>query len=282
MTTTTTHSFLYYKGKDIASVLLTSLFLLLIFFTGCSSPGIKTAAENTEAQEDQNEEIEKPDNIQISQFIIGIGDSIDISVYRHDDLQRSVRVNNSGKIMFPLIGDVQAAGIGIFDLREELKERLSYYIVDPQVMVNVTGIQSKKAIVLGEVNSPGFFVLDTDISVIEAISRAGGATSNAKLGNVVLMRRAKEDKPKIYALNMNDVWKKGDVSQNMMLEHGDVVFVPRMVISNIARYFSYFQQIFSAIISFESGVILYPQARDVLTHGETETGGGTTINIPVN
>lgn len=281
MITIDIRSFMNYRGKGITPALLTSLFFLLFFFTGCTSTGVKTAVENTETQENQNEEAERPDNIEISQFILGVGDSIDISVYRHDDLQRSVRVNNSGRIMFPLIGDVQVAGVGIFDLREELKERLSHYIVAPQVMVNVSGIQSKKTIVLGEVNSPGFFVLDTDISVVEAISRAGGATSNAKLGNVVLMRRDK-DKPKIYALNIKDVWKKGDLSQNMMLEHGDIVFVPRMVISNIARYFSYFQQIFSAIISFESGVILYPQARDVLTHGETEAGGGTTINIPVN
>ncbi|MCF6147049.1 MAG: hypothetical protein E3K37_00140 [Candidatus Kuenenia sp.] len=281
MITINTRSFINYRGKGIVPTLLPSLILLLIFFAGCTSTGVKTAVENTEAQGDQNEEIEGPSNIEISQFIIGVGDSVDIAVYRHDDLQSSIRVNNSGKIMFPLIGDVQVAGVGIFDLRKELESRLSHYVVNPQVMVNVTGIQSKKTIVLGEVNSPGFFVLDTDISVVEAISRAGGATSNAKLGNVVLMRRDK-DKPKIYALNIKDVWKNGDLSQNMMLEHGDIIFVPRMIISNIARYFSYFQQMFSAIISFESGVILYPQARDVLTHGETEAGGGTTINIPVN
>ncbi len=281
MKTVNTCSVMYYKKKCITPMLLTAFILLFVFLNGCASTGVKPVAENPAAPVDQGEEFERLDTIKISQFILGVGDSVEISVYRHDDLQRSVRVNNSGKIMFPLIGDVQVAGVGVFDLREQLEKRLSHYLVDPQVMVNVTSIQSKKAIVIGEVNSPGFFVLDTDISVIEAISRAGGATSNAKLENVILMRRD-EGKPKIYALNTKDVWKKGDFSQNMMLEHGDIIFVPTMIISSVARYFSYFQQIFSTIIGFESGIILYPQARDVLTHGETDAGGGTTINIPVN
>src|SRR3990172_1539995 len=152
--------------------LLSILPLLISLLIGCASTGINTKNENTKktGDENPNEHTEKIDNIKISEFILGIGDTVEISVYRQDDLQRTVRIGHSGIITLPLIGDVQAAGKDIFKLREEIKERLSKYLTDPQVIVNVTTVQSQKIIVLGEINSPGIFTLEYDINVVEAIS----------------------------------------------------------------------------------------------------------------
>ena len=199
--------------------LLSILPLLISLLIGCASTGINTKEENTEKAEakDQNEKIDNI-SIRMSTFILGIGDTVEISVYRQDDLQRTVRIGHSGIITLPLIGDVQAAGKDIFKLREEIKERLSKYLTDPQVIVNVTTVQSQKIIVLGEVNSPGIFTLEYDINVVEAISRAGGMTNDAKLNNVLLIRR-EQGKPTASVLNLKKALKEGDITPQTAAAH---------------------------------------------------------------
>ena len=242
--------------------LLSILPLLISLLIGCASTGIKTKEENTEKAEakDQNEKI---DNIKISEFILGIGDTIEISVYRQDDLRRIIKIDHSGRIMFPLIGDIQAAGIGIFKLRDEIKERLSKYLVDPQVVVDVSTVQSQKIMVLGEVNNPGVFTLDTDIGILESISKAGGMTRDAKIGNVLLIRKG-QGKPVVMSLNLKKVLKEGDVSQNRMLQNGDIIYLPAVTIANVSRYFSHISQILSPFVNLESGIVLWPSVKDVL------------------
>ncbi len=253
--------------------LLSILPLLISLLIGCASTGINTKEENTEKAEakDQNEKI---DNIKISEFILGIGDTVEISVYRQDDLQRTVRIGHSGIITFPLIGDIQAAGKDIFKLREEIKERLSKYLIDPQVIVNVTTVQSQKIIVLGEVNSPGIFTLEYDINVVEAISRAGGMTNDAKLNNVLLIRR-EQGKPTLISLNLKKAFKEGDTSQNVQLVNGDILYLPAVTIANVSRYFAHISQIISPFVNLESGIVLWPQVKKVLQGKETE-------NVPLS
>lgn len=255
--------------------LLSILPLLISLLIGCASTGINTKEENTEKAEakDQNEKI---DNIKISEFILGIGDTIEISVYRQDDLQRTIRIDLSGRIMFPLIGDVQAAGKGIYKLRDEIKERLLKYLTDPQVFVNVTTVQSQKIMVLGEVNNPGVFTLDLDISVLEAITKAGGMTPNAKLANVLLIRRD-DEKPAMVSLNLKKTFKEGDTSQNWMLKNGDIVYLPAITIANVSRYFSHISEILSPFINLESGMVLWPQVKKVLQGKEI---GDVPLSIP--
>ena len=259
--------------------LLSILPLLISLLIGCASTGINTKNENTKktGDENPNEHTEKIDNIKISEFILGVGDTIEISVYRQDDLQRTVRIDHSGRIMFPLIGDVQAAGKGIFKLRDEIKEGLSKYLIDPQVFVSISAVQSQKIMVLGEVNTPGVFTLDTDINVLEAITKAGGMTTNAKLANVLLISRD-DGKPTIASLNLKKALKEGATSQNWMLKNGDIVYLPATTIANVSRYFSHISQILSPFVNFESGVVLWPIAKDVLRGGEGI--GGAPLTIP--
>ena len=258
--------------------LLSILPLLISLLIGCASTSINTKDENTKntGGENPNEHTEKIDNIKISEFILGVGDTIEISVYRQDDLKRIIKIDHSGRIMFPLIGDVQAAGIGIFKLRDEIKERLSKYLVDPQVVVDVSTVQSQKIMVLGEVNNPGVFALDTDMDILEALSKAGGMTKDAKIANVLLIRRG-QGRPEVMSLNLKKVLKGGDISQNLILKNGDIAYLPAVTIANVSRYFSHISQILAPFVSFESGVVLWPMVKDVLQ------GKGTVapLSIPL-
>jgi len=122
--------------------------LVAVLFAGCATMEKKTPVAVSPA------ESPRIAAVHLADFVVGVGDTLQISVYRRTELAMTARVNSSGRIMFPLIGDVEAAGKGVFQLRDEIRSRLSRYLVNPQVSVAVTAVQSQKALVLGEVRTP--------------------------------------------------------------------------------------------------------------------------------
>ena len=213
------------------------------------------------------EEAEKENVPKVTEFIVGPGDRLRIIVYRNDDLTRDVWIDHSGKIMYPLTGDIQAAGLSIFKLRDSIRDGLSQYIVDPQISVDILSIESQKIIVLGEVASPGFFPAGTSMTIVEVIARAGGVTPDAKQKNVLLIRGGMEN-PELRVLNVENILKKGDLTQNIVLRGGDIIYMPRTTISDVAKFFAYLSNIISPIVSGE---------RVYLLGKEIVTGEATTV-----
>ena len=250
-------------GCSLLYMLLSSIVLI-----GCAS----TAPLQDNAKLEDSQKV----NLRVSEFVLGVGDTVEFAVFRQDDLKRVVKIDTSGKVMFFLIGDIQVAGKSIFALRDELKERYSVYLVNPQITVTVTAISSKKFMVLGEVASPGVFTIDTDLTILEAIAKAGGMTHDAKENKVIVIRRGKE-KPELLSFSFKDVWKKGDVTGNLMLMPGDIVYVSTKTIADMSRFMQYIAQIISPIVSLESGIVLWPQVLDVIKGGT----GNTTFSVPI-
>ncbi len=216
-----------------------------------------------------------PANVTPEDFMLGAGDSIEINVYRHDDLKRTVKIDPTGMMMYPLIGDVRVAGKGIKALREELQARLAKYLIAPEVTITVTNLQSQKVMVIGEVKSPSIISIDADISVMEAITRAGGMTNDAKLSNVVLIRRGSgREKSQVMSLDLKDSFKKGDISSNITVRGGDILYLPAVAIADVSRYFEHISKILSPIVNLESGIVLWPQVENTFK-------GDTTTN-PIN
>ena len=252
--------------KNRLTSLALGLALFLAFIGGCSGK---------QAPMPEVEPESKP--VQISEFILGVGDSIEVTVYRHDDLKKTYKIDSSGRLMFPLIGDVEASGRSVFKLSDEIRDRLPRHIVNPQVTISVTAVQSQKIIVLGEVNNPGVQTLDSSLSAVDAISKAGGMTVDAKLSNVVLIRRV-NGKGEVTTLDLDSVIKKGEWRHNRFLQSGDILYVPAFTIANVSWYFGHLSKILSPIVNLESGIVLWPQAQDVLLYGESAST--TPLSIP--
>jgi polysaccharide export outer membrane protein len=250
-----------------------SLLYVLLAFTiliGCAST--VPLPDNAKLEDSQKV------NLRVSEFVLGAGDTVEFAVYRQDDLKRTVKIDTSGKVMFPLIGDIQVTGKSIFTLRDELKERYSVYLVNPQVMVTVTAISSKKFMVLGEVNSPGVFTIDTDLTITEAIAKAGGMTHDAKESKVILIRRGKE-KPELLSFSFKDIWEKGDFTRDVTLRPGDIVYASTKTIADVGRFMQYISQIIGPIVTIESGIVLWPQVLDTLKHGESTSTQSFAVPI---
>ncbi|MDO8445495.1 MAG: polysaccharide biosynthesis/export family protein [Deltaproteobacteria bacterium] len=258
--------------------LIISLIIATTIFPGCASTDAnkKGGLSGEPMRDEQGIGVGDIPALKVSEFILGVGDTIEISVYRHDDLKKSVKIDASGKVMFPLIGDIKAAGVGIYKFRDEMQTALAKYIVDPQVTISITAIQSQKVMVLGEVGNPGILTLDSELSVMEAISKAGGMTDDAKLSNVLLIRRV-NNKPDVLSLDLKKAFKDGDLSQNKRLQGGDIVYLPAVMIANVSWYFGHLSKILSPIVSLESGIVLWPQVESVLKGTSTDK---TTTIIP--
>jgi polysaccharide export outer membrane protein len=156
-----------------------------------------------------------------SEYILGPEDAVEISVFRHDDLKMEASISSTGKISYYLIGDIQAAGLTQFQLRDRIQKDLTKFIKNPEVVVRITDYQSHKVVMLGEVKSPGVFRTRNDFTLLEAISAAGGITSDAYLGGAYVVRDGK-----VLLVNFLELIEKGDTEENIPLLPGDLVYIP--------------------------------------------------------
>lgn len=158
-------------------------------------------------------------------YRVGPGDVLEISVWRDESLIRKVVVPPDGVISFPLIGDINANGMTVADIRNTVTKKLKEYVQDAVVTVMLLEINSMKAYVIGKVKTPGGFQILMDTSVMQMLSMAGGLTPFASEKTIHILRRDKDGTIKI-PFKYNEVLKGENLAQNIVLQRGDVVVVP--------------------------------------------------------
>ena len=158
-------------------------------------------------------------------YRLGAGDTLSIGVYGYQDLQiPELIIGTDGKISFPMVGEVQAAGLTGTELANQLSKALAAYIKNPQVTVNVVKFRTTRIYVLGEVNKPGMYEIDKQHNLLDAIGMAGGYTKFAIRSKVYVVHK---DTGKYEEANLDSLLKKGDLSQKFALNDGDVVYLAK-------------------------------------------------------
>ncbi len=159
-------------------------------------------------------------------YRIGAGDVIEVATWKEPDLSRKeVLVRVDGKISFPLIGDIQAAGMTPAELTETIQKGLTNYVTTPVVTVTVTNPGSQKVYVLGEVMKTGEYPILKTLTVLQAFALAGGFTQWASKDEIILIRKDGA-KDRIYKINYKDIVKGKDVENNLVLQANDTIVVP--------------------------------------------------------
>ena len=148
-----------------------------------------------------------------------------ISVWQEEDLDRKVLVRPDGGISFPLAGDLQVSGRTPLEVQDEIRSRLQRYVPDAEVTVAVDTISGYTVFVLGEVNEPGQFTLGRYVDVVQALTLAGGLTPYAGERDIQILRR-QDGQEVTYGFDYRDIQRGRDLSQNIILQSGDVVVVP--------------------------------------------------------
>jgi len=158
-------------------------------------------------------------------YVIEPNDVLEIFVWKEPDLSRKVLVRPDGRISFPLVQDLQAAGLTPAELKGKVEELLKDYLAAPNVTVIVDAIQHYRIYVTGKVNSPSSFMVEKPITVLQALSLAGGFAEFADEGGIKIVRAYGDDY--VYLdFNYKDVIKGKNTEQNIFLRSGDVVVVP--------------------------------------------------------
>lgn len=201
--------------------------------------GLLAAAIPVQAQQDENNNKQKPADANAAaaqtapkkpatddpNYVIGPQDVLDISVWKEPELTRAVPVRPDGKISMPLLNDVQAAGKTPLQLSADITAGLKKFVTDPQVTVIVTTINSQRVFILGEVNRAGAYPLLPNMTVLQALSSAGGFTIYANLKKIYVLR-VEDGKQVKHPFNYKDVLAGKAADQNIFVKAGDTIVVP--------------------------------------------------------
>lgn len=162
-----------------------------------------------------------------SDYLVGAGDVLKVTVYDHPDLSSIVRVSNDGTINFPLVGTLQIEGISVSQAGERVAGALADgYIVNPQVAVFVEEFRSRKVIVMGQVKNPGLYELRGPTSLLELISQAGGLNPDA--GEMVHITRRPgtvAGQEQLLKVDLKTLTQGGDIANDVAILDGDSIFV---------------------------------------------------------
>jgi len=174
---------------------------------------------------------------QITNYIVGPQDVLMITVFDQQDLGGKYTVDADGSVSFPLIGRLKAGGLSLQQVEDALRKALADgFFKNPQVSVAVEQYRSQRVFVVGEVRAPGTYQLSGDMTLIEALARAGSTTQDAA-GEAMIVRSktAAVDGPllpdqdraaEVVRIDIKEL-QSGRLSQNTMLRDGDTIFIPR-------------------------------------------------------
>ncbi|MDX1539766.1 MAG: polysaccharide biosynthesis/export family protein [Geminicoccaceae bacterium] len=153
------------------------------------------------------------------------GDLVQISVWREEELDRQVLVQPDGSISFPLIGQIMASGRTASELEAEIGDRLERFIPQAVATVELLDVKGNKVFVMGEVLRPGQYQMSGPLTVVQAISLAGGFSEFAAPERIRVLRD-EGDEEVAYTVDYDCVANSTNVTANVPLRAGDTVIVP--------------------------------------------------------
>jgi polysaccharide biosynthesis/export protein len=159
------------------------------------------------------------------EYLLGAEDVLAIAVWKDEHLTKEVVVRPDGFVSFPLVGEVQAAGRTVEEVRADIAKRLAKFIPNPNVSVAVIKVLSYRVYVLGRVNKPGEFMIGHTTDVLQALSLAGGLTPFASENDIRIIRRI-NGRQQVIPVPYGDLKQGKNLERNALLQRGDVVMVP--------------------------------------------------------
>ena len=198
---------------------LLSKFLILVAL--CATPWLVSAQQRDAAAAPQS--LQQRDD-----YVVGAGDVIRVQVFQNPDLTVEARVSESGVISYPLLGALRIGGLSPTAVERLISERLKSgnFLQNPQVTVNIVQFRSQQVSVLGNVNKPGRYPLETTgMRLSEVLSLAGGVAPTGADEVVLITRRGGTSQR--VEVDLVDLFASGDVSKDPGLVAGDVLYVNR-------------------------------------------------------
>jgi protein involved in polysaccharide export with SLBB domain len=205
---------------------------------GASAPASRTCFLSEYSQDKQPTAATVPaaDDVQVFELLyenfrrtyrLGPADEIAVRVRLEPDYSiERAKISPDGRVFHPLLGDVVVGGLTVEQLIKKLRQDLSRYIKEPEVSVQLLEAKSAKIGVLGEVSRPGIFIMSEPLTVLDAITMAGGFARTGSRSNVTLVRQGRNGRYQNLVVDVKKLLAgKADVEENLPLQPGDTVIV---------------------------------------------------------
>ena len=173
-------------------------------------------------------------------YQLSLGDTLDINFRFTPEFNQAVTIQPDGYISLRDISDLRAAGRTVPELTELLKKRYSRILHDPVLTVTLTVFEKPYFIANGELKNPGKYDLRTNTTVLEAVGIAGGFNEKSKHSEVLLFRRVSDQWMPVKVLNVKEMVKSGNLSEDPRLRPGDMIYVPKNTASKVQPWLEIF------------------------------------------
>jgi polysaccharide export outer membrane protein len=191
-----------------------------------------------------------------SEYIVQAGDTLDIKFYYHPDHdQQNLVVRPDGKLLLPLIGDIQAVGLTPEQLAEHIAQRYSFTLREPKVAVDVNTVSTGQVYVGGEVLRPGVIKLKPKMNLIQAVFEAGGPKDEGDIERVVLLRSMGDNQFGYREINLMRIVKHEEPTDDAVLAQDDLIFIPK---TGIAKANLWVQKYIRNMVPFGAPIRPFP------------------------
>lgn len=214
---------------------------LVLTLTGCggSGPPVDTLAALLKVT--ATTETPPPDpGDEVPPYVLKPGDQIGVRVLTDPTLNSTVEIQMDGRVAIPWVGTVPAAGRTVAQLEKDVEAGLSVYLRHPDVSMTIDGFGPSRVYVTGEVGVPGSYRIDAGQTVLGAIAAAGGFRTTANTQEVLLLRRESATEASVHTINIQRVLKGSDQFSDPIVQHLDIIHVPRTLIADIGVFVDQF------------------------------------------
>lgn len=164
------------------------------------------------------------------------GDVLEI-VYRYTpEFNQTVTIHPDGHVVLEIVGDIKLSGMDLEEARKTLIEKASVRLKDPEITVLLKEFQKPYFVVSGEVTQPGRFEMRENVTALQAVMTAGGFKDTAKMSQILVFRKINAEFAEVKLLNLKTVRKTSDLENDLALESGDIVLVPRNTFSKVEKF----------------------------------------------
>lgn len=216
-------------------------------------------------------------------YILGVGDQVSVQIYGKENIEYNLPITREGTVLVPDLGPVKIAGLSFSEVKSLLAERIKQSTIGVNVAVGLAELRSMRIFVLGDAYKPGPYTLSSLSSVTHAIFAAGGISDIGSLRNIAVKRSGKLiQKVDLYKLLIN-----GDSSDDILLQSGDVVFIPPQersasILGEVRRPAIYelkSSDTFSDVVRMAGGLLPSAYAQSTVVERYNEASVKSIVNV---
>jgi polysaccharide export outer membrane protein len=173
---------------------------------------------------------------QESRYKLRSGDTVELNFVYVPEFNQTLTIQPDGFVTLRAVGDVRAGGLSVPELKQAVQQKYQAIMREPDVSIEIKDFEKPFFLAQGEVHKPGKYDLRTDITLSEAVAVAGGLSPSAKHSQVFLFRRGSSEDIEVKEIDLKKVLQGKDLSGDVKIRPGDMVFVPKSRISKIKEF----------------------------------------------